>query len=195
MIIVFATKNEGKAKEVANIFNSSEIEILSLKGIEDVPDVLEDGKTFEENAKKKAAAFYEVLRIPVLADDSGLIVDKLNGAPGVFSARYAGENATDEDNNDKLMKELENYSQPYLAKFVCCAVYYDGKSFTSSFGELTGEIIKTKRGTNGFGYDPYFLPLGYDKTTAELSLEEKNKISHRAKAFLSLQDKLLKSIK
>jgi XTP/dITP diphosphohydrolase len=185
--ILFATSNKGKVKEVTPIFGESKIELISLIGVHGLPEIIEDGLTFEDNAKIKAKAIYNILKVPVIADDSGLVVEQLKGAPGIYSSRYAGENATDDDNNKKLLKELKKFPHPHIAKFYCCAVFYDGKEFLVSYGEVHGKIIDKERGTNGFGYDPLFLPDGFDKTTAELSLEEKNKISHRAKAFKNLK--------
>jgi len=186
--ILFATQNWGKLKEVSDILNSENLKILSLIGVEEVPLIIEDGKTFEENAKIKARAYYNEFRIPVLADDSGLEVEQLLGAPGVISARYAGEDASDLDNNTKLLGELEKYPEPHNARFVCCAVYFDGKKYVTSYGHIDGKIIKERKGENGFGYDPHFVPDNYTKTTAELSLTEKNQISHRAKAFRKLKE-------
>jgi XTP/dITP diphosphohydrolase len=190
--ILLASQNLGKVKEINEIFNDGLFKILSLRGIEDVPDVIEDGKTFETNARKKAKEYYETFLIPVIADDSGLAVEQLLDAPGVYSARYSGENATDEENNKKLLSELNNHPEPHPAKFVCSAVYYDGKRFLVANDYVSGQIIKEPRGTNGFGYDPLFLPDGNSKTSGELTLAEKNQISHRAKAFRKLKELILK---
>ncbi len=135
---------------------------------------------------KKAKIVFEKFSIPTMADDSGLVVEQLNGEPGIYSARYAGESATDEENNVKLISKLLPLPQPHTAKFVCSAVYYDGEDLLKTSGEIIGQIVHEPRGTNGFGYDPLFLPDGYNQTTAELNLDEKNKISHRSKAFNSL---------
>ncbi len=192
MKILFATKNKGKYKEVKNIFSDLDIELLSLNDFDDAFDVVEDGKTFEENALKKAVETYSHFNIPVISDDSGLVVEQLNGEPGIYSARYSEENATDEKNNLKLLEELKSFPEPHKAKFVCAAVYLDSKNNIITNGEIKGQIISEPRGNNGFGYDPLFLPDGFDKTTAELPPETKNKISHRAKAFGKLKQ-LLKS--
>lgn len=184
--IIFATKNIGKLKEVSQILGEEEIELLSLNDFNNVEEIIEDGLTFHENAVKKAKFVYNKFKLPVIADDSGLVVDQLNGEPGIYSARYAGKNASDEENNAKLLAKLKDFPQPHKAKFVCSAVYYDGVNLFSANGDITGQIIHQPRGKNGFGYDPLFLPDGYNQTTAELSLEEKNKISHRSKAFKSL---------
>jgi XTP/dITP diphosphohydrolase len=192
MKLIFATKNEGKVREVSHILSDLRIEILSLNDINNSPEIIENGETFLDNAKLKAEAVYRKYKIFVLADDSGLVVDQLNGMPGIFSARYAGDNTTDEMNNTKLMNELKNYPEPHKAKFVCSSVYYDGENFLSANGEIRGKITDKPRGLNGFGYDPLFIADGYNKTMAELNPELKNKISHRAIAFNELKN-LLKS--
>jgi XTP/dITP diphosphohydrolase len=190
--IVFASKNRGKIKEVKHILQNSEIELISLLDFEDFQEIEETGTTFRENAVIKAETVFAKLGIPAIGDDSGLSVDQLGGRPGVYSARYAGESATDEENNKKLIEELKNYPEPHPAKFVCTAVYYDGRDYITAAGEVLGRIIKEPRGKNGFGYDPYFLPDGYKVTTAEMPLEEKNKISHRSKAFNELKKLIIK---
>ncbi|MGE5499389.1 MAG: non-canonical purine NTP pyrophosphatase, partial [Syntrophothermus sp.] len=128
----------------------------------------------------------------VIADDSGLEVEQLNGEPGVYSARYAGEGCTYDDNNIKLLKELEPMPEPHTAKFVSCAVYYDGENYFCETGEIKGRIVRKKKGDKGFGYDPVFMPDGFNKTLAELELTEKNNISHRAGSFNKLRNKLIK---
>ncbi|MDY0079374.1 MAG: RdgB/HAM1 family non-canonical purine NTP pyrophosphatase [Ignavibacteriaceae bacterium] len=190
MKLLFATQNRGKLREVKEILNSSSIEVLSLIGLEDIPEVIEDGDTFEANARKKAVQFYEYFRVPVIADDSGLETEQLLGMPGVISARYSGENATDEKNNEKLLSELSKYPAPHKARFVCSAVYYDGKKFLSAYGHINGQITFESKGTNGFGYDPIFIPDGYNNTMAELPPEKKNSISHRSQAFTKLKSLL-----
>lgn len=188
--LIFATGNKGKLTEVKEIFANTDFEILSLYDLGNVPEIEETEDTFEGNALLKAKAIYELYKIPTIADDSGLAVEQLNGAPGVISARYAGENCTYRDNNVKLINELKAFPEPHRAKFVSCAVYYDGKIHTTVFGEFTGRIIDQFRGTNGFGYDPIFIPDGFDKTLAEMTLDEKNQISHRARAFNKLKNEL-----
>lgn len=188
--LIFASGNKGKVNEVKKIFADSDFEILSLFDLGDVPEIDETEDTFEGNALLKAKTIYDIHKIPTIADDSGLSVEQLDGAPGVISARYAGENCTFADNNHKLIKELKSYPEPHKAKFVSCAVYYDGTSHTTVFGEFTGRIIDEFRGTNGFGYDPIFIPDGFDKTLAEMTLDEKNKISHRAQSFNKLKQEL-----
>ena len=189
--IIFASRSEGKVKEVRHILDGINAEILSLNDVGFTDEILETGNTFEENAKIKAEIIYNAFKLPTIADDSGLVAIQLKNEPGVYSARYAGENSTDEENNKKLLKRLKSFPEPHKGKFVCAAVYYFGAEFIVAMGEIAGRIIKEPRGTNGFGYDPLFLPDGYDKTTAELPSEIKNKISHRYKAFNQLKKHLL----
>lgn len=191
MKIIFASQNLGKVKEVKAIFNNSIFEIISLYDLGNNIDIEETGSTFSENAWLKAKAVYDIYKEPTVADDSGLMIEQLNGKPGVISARYAGENCSFEDNNIKVIKELSEFPEPHKAKFVSTAVYYDGKNKIESVGELHGIIIKEERGTNGFGYDPIFIPDGYEQTIGELDLVLKNKISHRAKSFEGLNKILL----
>lgn len=189
--IIFASMNEGKVKEVRHILNGIEAEILSLNDVGFTDEIHESADTFEGNAKIKAKIIYDEFKLPTIADDSGIVAEQLGDEPGVFSARYAGANATDEDNNRKLIENLKSYPEPHKGKFVCAAVYYFGADFIVAMGEIVGSIIKEPRGTNGFGYDPLFLPDGYDKTTAELPPEIKNTISHRFRAFNQLKKYLL----
>lgn len=188
--LIFATGNKGKLAEVQKIFENTNFKIISLYEHGDVPEIEETGSTFAENALIKAEAIFSIYGKPVVADDSGLAVEQLNGEPGVYSARYAGENCTYDDNNKKLIKVLQQYDTPHKAKFVCSAIYFDGESKITAVGELHGEIIPEYRGENGFGYDPIFLPNGFDRTLAELTTEEKNEISHRAKAFNKLKSQI-----
>ena len=185
--IIFATGNEGKLREVKKIFADTGYNIISIKDLDGVPEIIEDGETFEDNAFIKADTLYNLFKIPTIADDSGLAVDQLDGRPGVYSARYAGENCTYEDNNKKLIGELSEFDAPHPAQFICCAVYVDQNSRKAVEGVLKGNIINEFRGQNGFGYDPVFIPENFDKTLAEISLEEKNSISHRGKALSALK--------
>ena len=189
--LIFGTGNKGKAREVKKIFADTNYEVLSLHDLGFVPEIIEDGKTFEDNAVIKAKEVYHLYKQPVIADDSGLAIEQLEGRPGVHSARYAGDNCTYADNNHKVLEELENFNEPHRAKFICFAVYFDGASFKKAVGKLEGKIIKEFRGTNGFGYDPIFIPDGYTKTLAELDINEKNLISHRAEAFNKLKKLLI----
>lgn len=188
--IIIATTNQGKLKEIKKILRGLPFELLSLSDFDNVPEVVEDRDTFIGNAEKKAAEIYHKFQVPVIADDSGLAVDQLNGRPGVYSARYAGENSSDDLNNKKLISELKGLPSPHPARFISVAVYFDGNNYISASGELIGEIVLSPKGHNGFGYDPLFVPEGYSSTLAELSFEEKNRISHRAKAFNKLKEKL-----
>lgn len=185
--ILLATTNNGKLNDVKEILKDIDLEILSFLNFNDYPDVEETGLTFLENAELKAKSAFEKYGIPSIGDDSGLESFQLNGEPGIFSARYAGEDADDEKNNLKLIKKLSKYSEPHHGRFVCAAVYFDGVNYKSAIGEVKGKIIRNPHGKNGFGYDPLFIPLGFNNTMAELSHEEKNKISHRLNAFKELK--------
>ena len=185
--IIFASQNLGKVEEVRHILNDLNIQIVSLSDIDGSIDIEETGTTFEENAFIKAKYVYDKFKIPTIADDSGLVVEQLNGEPGVYSARYAGVQCDDHANNKKLLEELKNYPEPHHAKFVCAAVYYNGKEKVKAIGEIHGKIIDKERGKNGFGYDPLFIPEGYSVTSAELEPEVKNSISHRFNAFNELK--------
>lgn len=188
--ILLATTNKGKLHDVQEILKGIDVEILSFLNFSDYPNVEETGTSFLENAELKAKAAFEIYGFTSFGDDSGLEAFQLNGEPGIYSARYAGEDADDEKNNLKLIKKLSELPEPHPGRFVCAAVYYDGKDFKSAVGEVRGNIIRTPRGKNGFGYDPLFVPNGYDKTMAELTHEEKNKISHRLNAFKELKNYL-----
>lgn len=197
MRIIFATKNEGKVKEITEMLTSMNIELISLNHFESLPEIVEDGKTYLENALKKAKIISEFTGEIVLADDSGLQVDVLGGDPGVYSARYAGEGATDEENNAKLLAKLKDVPRELrTASFFCALVLYrqDG-NYNSFEAEWQGRIIDERRGTNGFGYDPIFLSPQLNKTAAELPPEIKNTISHRGRAFAKLKSHLGKNIK
>lgn len=182
-ILTVATGNAGKAKEFGDLLGDSWI-IRTLLDYPEVPEVVEDGDTFEANACKKAIEISRIIPGPVLADDSGLEVDFLNGAPGIYSARFAGEAKDDNANNAKLMQELDAVPDHLRgAQFHCALAIAENGSVLAKFdGIIRGMITREPRGSNGFGYDPYFQPDGYQQTTAELSPEEKHAISHRGKA-------------
>ena len=188
MRIIVATQNKGKIKEIQEIFSPLGFEVISQKEAGFDIDVVENGETFEENAMIKARAIFELSHEAVIADDSGLLVDALNGAPGVYSARYAGENATDADKMNKLLGELEGKSDRQ-AKFVSALVMIlkDGKTFTAT-GEVLGRITDKPYGENGFGYDPIFYSDELKKTFGEASDSEKNEISHRGRGLLKLYE-------
>lgn len=186
--IILASNNKGKVREIQEILSPLGYEIISMKEAGINIDIEENGKTFKENAGIKARAIYEIGHTDVIADDSGLEVDYLNGAPGVYSHRYAGENATDADRNNKLLSELSDAAEEKRgAAFVCeiCYIDTDGRERYVR-GECRGKIGYKPIGENGFGYDPIFM-YG-EKSFAEISAEEKNKISHRANALKKLCD-------
>lgn len=196
MKILIASKNKGKIKEIKKILVLPGVELLSFEEVGDWEDIEEKGETYEENAYSKAEALVKKFKLPVVADDSGLEVEALGGKPGVNSARYAGDKATDEERIRKLLNELSEVPEgERKARFRCLALYLSpsGEVITAE-GVLEGKIGFEPRGSNGFGYDPVFIPEGYDKTLAELSLQEKNKLSHRGKAFRRLRDKLMAAL-
>ena len=188
MELVLATKNKGKVRELKEIIKGAHIITADEAGF--YAEIEENGKTFEENALIKAEAVCKAVSKPVIAVDSGLEVFALNMRPGIFSARYAGENATDADRVSKLLAELVG-SEDRRARFVCAAALClpDGRHFVFR-GETDGVITEKPRGSGGFGYDPVFVPNGYYKTFSELSENEKNMISHRKKAFEKLKTEI-----
>jgi XTP/dITP diphosphohydrolase len=202
--LLIATSNQGKIAEIKEVLGEEEFEILSLADLGDINMPEENGDTFEENARIKAkavqlAAFSALALTPlaVLADDSGLVVPVLGGAPGVFSARYAAENATDEENNEKLLRELKG-KENREAYFMCSLIFINENDEELHIdGKCEGLIGHKPAGDKGFGYDPLFIPLvplahGNKQTMAELSPEEKNKISHRGIALQKLKAELSK---
>ena len=195
MKIVFATKNEGKVKEIKQMLEGMNIDLISLNHYNSVPEIKEDGKSFFENALKKAKIVSEFTGETVLADDSGLSVDVLNGEPGIYSARYAGDQATDEGNNNKLLAKLKDVPQlKRSASFFCSLVLYKKDGNYEAFeGRWGGQIINERRGENGFGYDPIFFVSELKATAAELPAAIKNKVSHRGKAFAELKKVLEKN--
>ena len=192
MKIVPATTNSGKIAEIKAVFDVAGIEWVTADEDPDWPQVEETGATFLENATIKATALADYFNLPALADDSGLEVAVLGGRPGIYSARYAGPNAVDADNISKLLKELETFPQvDRRARFVTAVVLvWPDRRSLSALGACSGSIISVPRGTGGFGYDPVFLPDGYEKTMAELTPGEKNRISHRGRALRALRREL-----
>jgi len=191
--IILATKNLDKIREIRQLLTDLPITILIYKDVRCFPDIVEDKDTLEDNAIKKALELRKVTGLPSLADDTGLFVDYLNGEPGVYSSRFAGKNASYVHNRQKLLSLMKNAkNQERSAYFKTVVAYVDeyGKVYTVT-GICEGNIIDKERGTKGFGYDSIFLPKGMNKTFAELSDEEKNKISHRGIAFRKIK-KLLK---
>lgn len=190
--IVFATANEGKVKEIKEILKDFPIEVVSMKEMGITADIEEDGTTFEENSLIKARALSKLTGLPALADDSGLEVDYLNGEPGIYSARYLGRDTDYDYKNNYIINKLSDAKEvERSARFVCVIslVLPDGREFVER-GVVEGLIGYEQKGENGFGYDPIFYLPEYGKTSAELSPEEKNKISHRGKA-LSAMKKLI----
>ena len=190
MKIILASNNKNKIVELKQILFPLGYEIISQSEAGVNIEVEESGTTFEENSMIKAKAIYEISKMPVIADDSGLEVDYLGKAPGVYSHRYAGENATDKDRCKKILNELDGVSdEKRTARFVCVISYIDSNGNASVMrGECEGFIGKEMKGDNGFGYDPIFM-IG-DRSFAEISSEEKNTISHRANALKKLTEKL-----
>ena len=186
MEILLASNNKNKHKELLKIFQESGSKHTLMLN-KDIPDVIEDRNTIEENAKKKAKECYEVFKSPIISDDSGLFVNALNGRPGVHSKRYAGLSSTDVENNQKLINELKT-ADNLSAFFKTVLCYFDGLNFIISEGVLKGNITLEPRGKNGFGYDPIFDVNG--KTLAEMTLEEKSNISHRKIAGVKLVEML-----
>lgn len=189
MKLVIATNNQGKVREIKEMLEPLGYEPVSLRDAGIDIEVVEDGETFAENAHKKAAAVYEICHCPVIADDSGLEVDFLGGAPGIYSARYAGENATDEQRINKILSELEGVDMSMRTARFVCSIYciLDDETEYSVRGTLEGHIGTEPLGNNGFGYDPIFM-VDEETSVAMLSAEEKNRISHRASAIKQLTD-------
>ncbi|OJF16352.1 MAG: non-canonical purine NTP pyrophosphatase [Bacillaceae bacterium G1] len=190
--VIIATRNPGKLKEFQAFFGQFGWKVQGLNDFPDVPEIVEDGRTFEENARKKAEALFDWTKRPVLADDSGLEVDALDGRPGVYSARYAGEGATDGQNIAKLLAELQGVpAGRRQARFRCVLVFIldEGRQLVAE-GTCEGIILEKPRGDGGFGYDPVFFVPALGKTMAELSAEEKNRISHRGAALRQLAERM-----
>ncbi len=198
MKVVVASANQGKIVEVERLLGQLDIEVISMRQAGIAADLPEDGRTFAANALSKARALSALAPAGCncLGDDSGLEVDALGGAPGVYSARWAGVDARgrmrDQANNEKLLAELRAIAgADRTARFVCCmALAGPGDLLLTARGTCEGRILTTPRGTNGFGYDPLFLPDGFDRTMAELSIDEKNRISHRGRALRALVDEI-----
>ena len=196
MDIILATTNSGKVKEIKAMLSGLDINITSLLDYDDIPDIVEDGETFSDNALIKAKAIYERLKIPVIADDSGLVIQSLNGEPGVHSARYGsidGEKPTTESLIQTVLEKMifvpEKKRQAHF-KAVLVFYYGENKYFISE-GECHGEIVINPQGDEGFGYDPIFYLPQYKKTMAQLSSDEKNSISHRGLALEKLKEELI----
>ena len=191
--LVVATRNRHKTREIEDILGP-QFSVRDLAAHRDVPEIRESGTSFEENAKYKALTASRQLPVMVIADDSGLEVDALGGAPGIYSARYAGANATDRDKIDKLLRELERVratDDRRRARFRCVVALARNGDLLGTFeGTVEGRITDEARGDSGFGYDPIFIPEGLEQTFGELATEVKNTISHRAKAIRALAVRL-----
>lgn len=189
-VLLIASSNKGKIREISDILKNFNLEIKTLEDFPEIKPPEETGKSFFENAFLKAKYYAEKTGLLCLADDSGLEVEALNGAPGIYSSRFAGPSATDEENNKKLLEELKNVPlEKRKARFVCVIIiYHPSGKYIKAEGIWEGKIALEPKGDKGFGYDPLFLVPEYNfkKTVAELSLEEKNKLSHRARALKNL---------
>jgi XTP/dITP diphosphohydrolase len=194
-IIVLATTNKNKILEFKNILHDFNVEIISVSEFGRIPPAIEDGLTFDENAYKKAHHTARILGLPAIADDSGLVVHALNGEPGVFSARYAGINSTDDENINKLLEKMKG-KKDRRASFKCVLsiAVPSGPALTYE-GQCDGMITEEKRGDYGFGYDPVFLFEEFGKTFGELSMEQKNPISHRGRALADFKLELERVMK
>lgn len=194
MTLVLATRNRGKAAEINDLLKDFPVDVKSLDDFGPIPEVVEDGTTFEANAYKKASFTARVLGLPALADDSGLTVEALDGAPGVYSARYAGENATDEQRCRKLLKEMTGKTNRRAAfECVISIAVPSGPALTYE-ARCEGLIADQPSGENGFGYDPVFYYPPLDKTFAQLTRDAKSRVSHRGKALMELQQEFDKVI-
>ncbi len=193
-IIVLATTNKNKIKEFQEMVKDLPVEIRSVGDFGPIPKCVEDGETFEENAYKKALHTARILGLPAIADDSGLEVEALNGEPGVYSARYAGKSATDSDNCEKLLKEMQGVKNRRAAfKCVLSIAVPSGPALTYE-ASCEGTILERKQGESGFGYDPLFYYEPFGKSFAEIGMEEKNKVSHRGKALAELKSEFDKVV-
>ncbi len=190
MRLIIASNNKHKIKEIKEILAGKFEEIISISEAGIFHDTVEDGKTFMENARKKAKEISEISGECALADDSGICIDFLNGEPGIYSARYSGGHGNDSDNNNLVLAKLAD-TEERGAHYTCAmsVVYPDGR-IVEAEGYLYGDIVRTPRGNGGFGYDPLFIPKGENRTVAEMSEDEKNRISHRANALRLLLERL-----
>jgi XTP/dITP diphosphohydrolase len=189
--IVLATRNKHKILEIKTILIDLPLEILTLNDFPDVPELREDGETFQDNSLQKAQAVHQHTGLAALADDSGLEVFFLNGRPGVLSARYAGVGASDAMNNEKLLGQMRGVApRRRNAQFRAVLTLLDEKGAEVTEGICPGALAESPRGTNGFGYDPIFIPDGSSRTYAELTAEEKNQISNRARALAAMREVL-----
>lgn len=189
-ILILATTNTNKVKEFQEMLKDFPIEIRSLADFGPLPEAIEDGETFDDNAYKKAIHTAKVLGFPAIADDSGLTVEALDGAPGVYSARYAGEKATDKENVDKLLQDMQGIKNRRAAFHCVLSLAVPSGPALTYEGSCEGILLEERRGETGFGYDPIFYFEGLGKTFAECTMEEKNKVSHRGKALADFKAEL-----
>ncbi len=194
-ILVIATRNRGKTAEIRALLEAFPVRIKNLDDFGPIPEVVEDADTFEENAYKKSSFTARVLGYPALADDSGLVVDALNGAPGVHSARWAGPDASDTQRCQKLLTALENQPDRSAAFECVISIAVPAGPALTYEGRCQGKITRTPAGSNGFGYDPVFFFPPLDKTFAQLTMAEKGQVSHRGKALQQCRDEFEKIIK
>jgi len=194
MRVVVATRNRGKVAELVRLFALPELTLVSLDDLPQVADVIEDAETFEGNARKKAWETALAFGLPALADDSGLAVDALNGAPGIHSARFGGEHGNDGANVDKLLALLKDVPDTERgARFICVLAFADpqgklGNDIHCTRGAIEGKVLHQRKGGGGFGYDPILTPHGESLSMAELSIDQKNQFSHRARAAEQMRD-------
>jgi len=192
MKLLISSNNPDKIKEIRSIFQLPEVELVTLDDIPNTHEIVEDGNTLYENALKKASMLYEFTGLPTISDDTGLEVDALNGRPGIYSARYAGENASYDDNVKKMIDEMQSVPEKdRTARFRTVAVFYHPDLLIHKEGVIEGMILSERRGNGGFGYDPIFYVPGKRRTLAEMNHDEKNAISHRGQAFSRLYKSLL----
>ena len=188
MEIILATHNLDKCKELKASFSDSNVKVYTLKDFPEIGDIIEDGNTLKENAFIKSRIVYNLTKIPTVSDDTGLFVDALNGAPGIFSARYAGENCSYSDNVNKLLIEMKNIQNSLrTATFKTVVTYVSKELELVAEGSVQGIITEKPKGNQGFGYDPIFYVTKLNKTFAEMDINEKQKISHRARSINNLQ--------
>ena len=193
--VVIATHNKDKFKELHLGLNDLNINLLSLYDYPEIDQIVEDGLTLEENALIKARAVYSITGIPSISDDTGLEVDALDGAPGIYTARYAGENCSYSDNINKMIREMKNIpDNKRSARFITYMAYVDKQVELTACGVVKGMIEKKIKSLGGFGYDPIFYINEYKKTFSEMSIEEKNSISHRGKAIKAIKAKLIEHL-
>tara|TARA_B100000575_G_C22894521_1_gene520368 strand:+ start:154 stop:777 length:624 start_codon:yes stop_codon:yes gene_type:complete len=194
MKVVIATHNQDKLKEIQKKLQNFGWEILSLYDFPDIDEIIEDGKTLQDNALIKAREVFDKTGLPTISDDTGLLVDALDGSPGVYTARYAGEDCTYFDNVKKLLKDMNKVPIPNRgAEFKTVMVFKDESQELIVSGDVKGKITREIKGDDGFGYDPIFFVAGYNKTFAEMTILEKNKISHRGIAINNLIDSIKKN--